>query len=266
MLRCESFIGTSAITTETGCAWMELSGGVADQGNGGGDAGFTDGTLNYRFGGQALIAPGWLLGGALGYAHSWLDGDFNTTGEGDAGYVGLSLTRQWQGFGFSGALFGSFGDNSASRTITIPGFQSTLDGHPNVDTEAALLRADYTFGAGRAYIRPSMTVDLVRAHASSFSESGQQTVGLQFGDSATISGVFAPEVEFGLRTDLTGGAALRSYVTLGASLPTTSKFRQSVRLQGAALAAGSFEATIPTDGAAAGDTPVCAAAGRKGGG
>lgn len=251
MSRCESFIGKSAIITKKGCAWMELSGGSAEQNNGGGYAGFTDATLNYRLGGQALIAPGWLFGGAIGYAHSWLDGDFNATGDGDAGYAGLSLTRQWQGWQISGALVGSFSVNSTSRAVDIPGFQAALSGHPDINTQAALLRADYTFGLGHAYIRPSATASIVRVHAGSFNESGERTVGLDFDDSTSVSGVFSPEVEFGLRSDLKGGMVLRSYLTLGASLPTTSKFRQPVRLQGAALAAGGYEATIPTDGAAA---------------
>ncbi|HWB50583.1 MAG TPA: hypothetical protein VG651_15850 [Stellaceae bacterium] len=255
LLHCDRFIGTSVVTTETGCGWAEVSGGVADQSADGGYAGFADSTLNYRLGGQTLIAPGWTLGGALGYTHSWLDGDFTTTGRGDAGYAGLSITREWQGWRFSGGLLGSFSSNSTSRSISIPGYQATLNGKPDVDTQAALLRADYTvdaggFAGGTAYMRPSMTVDIVRVHAGAFSEGGQKIVGLDFGDSDTVSGVFAPQMEFGLRTDLQDGMALRSYVTLGASLPTASRFRQPVRLQGASLAAGSFEATLPTDGAA----------------
>jgi hypothetical protein len=108
MLHCDRFIGTSVVTSETGCGWMEVSGGAANQGAGGGYAGFTDSTLNYRLGGQTEFAPGWLLGGAVGYTHSWLSGDLNTTGQGDAGHLGLNLTREWQGWRFSGGVTGSF--------------------------------------------------------------------------------------------------------------------------------------------------------------
>lgn len=251
--RCRSSGAARTVATTDGCAWMEASGTHAHQDDAGGYDGFTDNTFDFRGGAQREVASGWTVGGALGYVHSSIDGRRGATGSGDAGYVGADVVRGWRGWRFTGAIFGSFSSNHTNRPVTIPGFAARLQGNPDIDTQAALVGVDYTFNLGHRhawYVRPALTAAVVRVHADGFQTAGEDTVGLGFSGSSDTSGVFEPTVEFGVRTPLGSGMRLRSYVKLGASLPTDSTFRQPVRLLGADAAAGTYDASIPSDATA----------------
>ena len=196
-------------------------------------------------GGQFEVAPSWQVSGALAYEEGWLAGTDNTPGNSSTGYFGAGVVHEIGHWQVGLAAFGSFGSTQTTRTFAIPAFQTTLSASPEVDSVGTRAQVAYRATAGRFYVQPTLDLDLIRVHADSASEGGVLEAQQQSTSQTTFAAT--PLVEVGMRNNLSPNAVLRSFVSLGVSVPTNDRWRQQVRFD-AAPGAGAFTASLPMAG------------------
>lgn len=251
LLGCPDMLGPGAILTERGCGYFATVGRTARQDSGGGYPGFRLDDVSVRAGGQAAVAPGWLLGGAVAYDHGWLTGTGSAKGSSETGYLGGSLLHEIGPWQAGVAVFGSFGSTETTRVIGIPGLSSALQGSPGVDSVGGRARLAYTAAIKPFYVRPALNLDVIRVHSGSTRETGTGTLGLSLNSASQTTFAATPLVELGMRTELSRTSTLRSFLSLGVTVPSNHRWQQATRLEAAAPDVASFAASLPMSGTAA---------------
>ena len=245
---CRDIAGADAVLTDRGCAYATIIGGTTHQASGEGFGNFTLQGVSWQLGGQVNVAPTWQVSGALAYQEGWLTGTDNTTGNNSTGYFGAGVTHQigrWQ-FGLAG--FGSFGSTQTTRDFVVPNFETTLSASPEVDSVGGRGQIAYRMTAGQFYIQPALALDLIRVHAGSAAE-GSVLEAEQLSSSQTTFAA-TPLVEVGMSNNLSPSVALRSFLSLGVTVPSNDRWQQQIQFA-AAPGAGEFTAAMPMGGTAA---------------
>uniref|UniRef100_UPI0031D3348F autotransporter domain-containing protein n=1 Tax=Inquilinus sp. TaxID=1932117 RepID=UPI0031D3348F len=180
LMSCPVFGGGDALTSETDCAWAQVTGRSTQQTADGGIGGFSNDSVTYQVGGQHEVAPGWFVGLSGAYQQSWLDGyDDRVDGDGSSGFLGLTVKREMGPWLVAGALSGSYGSFSLDRRISIPGFSGTASSDPDVFAGAARLRAARTFAFSELYLKPMIDLDAIYSRMPGYREGGGGDLGLK---------------------------------------------------------------------------------------
>jgi outer membrane autotransporter protein len=228
------------------CDWMRITGRATNQSNNNGLTNFKLDSTTWQIGGQAAIAPGWFLGGSLAYENSWLSSaDGVTSGNGQAGYGAVTLKYQTGPWLFSAAAFGGAGQFNTSRIISLPGFASVAKGNPDMSNVGFLLRAAYTTGSEKFYLRPNVTLSTVHVRTGAYTEGGAGPLSLAVNSAAQNDAILTPMVEVGGRVALGSGMLLRPYVSAGLSVQTDGSWTQSGHLVSAPAGAAGFTTSVP---------------------
>jgi outer membrane autotransporter protein len=194
------------------------------------------------------VAPGWFVGMSAAYQNSWLDAyDDRVSGDGDAGYVGLTVKREIGPWMVAGALSGSYGSFSLDRRISIPGFADTASSDPDVFAGSARLRVARTFAVSEIYLKPYVDLDAIYSRMPGYSENGGGDLGLKVESSDQFTFAFSPSLEIGGCIDLEGGAQLRPYAYAGVSILSDDDWTAKARFTGAPSGTGSFDTSLPID-------------------
>ncbi|HSI01947.1 MAG TPA: autotransporter outer membrane beta-barrel domain-containing protein [Reyranella sp.] len=141
-------------------------------------------------GAERRLSPEWLVGASLAYAHSAVTTAFpGATGSNDAvsvvAYAGYA-PGEWYA---DGTLGYAYNTSSLSRSIAIPGFLRTAQGHPIAHQILGSLEVGRTVATvGRAALTPFARAEIVTTFQSSFSESGAGAIGLT-ANAQTTTGV-----------------------------------------------------------------------------
>ncbi|WP_138465696.1 autotransporter outer membrane beta-barrel domain-containing protein [Poseidonocella sp. HB161398] len=212
-----------------------------------GSADFDDHGL--QLGGQTEISPDLFLGGVIGYRDTSMDGSDGVSAEGHAVSAALTLKYQTGPWLFAGAVFGSRAEDDLSRRAALGSFGGTGEGTADSSSWGMRLRAAYTVGSEAGYLRPSLTLDGLRAETGSFSEDGLGALGLDYDKSTYKTAILTPAVEIGARSELRQGMILRSYVSGGVALRSNDDWSGEAHLQGAPGGSG-IDAELPLDDAA----------------
>jgi len=247
LFSCRNLTGVDIVVTERGCAYASVIGGTTHQASGSGYGNFTLQSVSWQLGGQIEVAPSWELSGALAYQEGWLTGTDNTTGSNSTGYFGAGVIHQIGGWQLGVAAFGSVGSTQTTRDFTIPEFETTLSASPDVDSVGGRAQVAYRATAGRFYIQPTLDLDLIDVYAGSASEGSVLNAEQLSSSQATFA--VTPLVELGMNSQLSPAAALRSFVSLGVSVPSNDKWQQQIRFA-AAPGVGEFTASMPMSGTA----------------
>jgi hypothetical protein len=243
---CQDF--SQAILTDRGCAYFKTAGGTTHQASGGGFGNFTLDSVTWQLGGQVEVAPNWQVTGALAYQEGWLTGTDTTTGDNSTGYFGAGVVHQIGRWRLGLAGFGSFGSTQTTRDFVVPSFETTLSASPEVDSVGGRGQIAYRMTAGRFYIQPTLDFDLIRVHAGSAAE-GSVLEAEQLSSAQTIFAA-TPLVEVGMSNNLSPSVALRSFLSLGVTVPSNDRWQQQIQFA-AAPGAGEFTAAMPMSGTAA---------------
>jgi hypothetical protein len=244
---CRDLAGANAVLTDRGCAYATTIGGTTHQASGDGFGNFTLQSVSWQLGGQVEVAPSWQISGALAYQEGWLTGTDSTTGDNSTGYFGAGIIHQIGRWQFGLAAFGSVGSTQTTRDFTIPAFETTLSASPDVDSVGGRAQLAYRATAGRFYIQPTLDLDLINVYAGNASE-GSVLEAEQLSSSQTTFAA-TPLVEVGMHSQLSPTAALRSFVSVGVSVPSNDRWQQQIRFA-AAPGVGEFTAAMPMSGAA----------------
>ncbi|MGO4726693.1 MULTISPECIES: hypothetical protein [unclassified Inquilinus] len=247
LMSCPVFSGTDALTGETDCAWAQVTGRSTQQTADAGTSGFSNDSITYQVGGQHEVAPGWFVGMSAAYQNSWLDAyDDRVDGNGDSGYVGLTVKREIGPWMVAGAISGSYGSFSLDRRIAVPGFEDTASSDPDVFAGSARLRVARTFAFSEMYLKPYVDLDAIYSRMPGYSENGGGDLGLKVEDSDQFTFAFSPSLEVGGRVDL-DGAQLRPYAYAGVSILSDDDWTAKARFAGAPSGTGSFDTSLPID-------------------
>jgi hypothetical protein len=248
MMSCPTFTGVDAMTGEQNCFWGLVSGRSTTQDGSRGNSDFDYDSVTYQFGGQRQISPGWFLGGSMAYQNNDLNGDSGrVNGNGDSGYAGLVLKRESGAWTFSGALGGGYGSYRMNRDVVVPGYQDTLKSDPDMYSFGLRLRAARTFSYEKIYLKPYLDFDASYTRMSSYSESGNNALGLSVDSSHQYVLGVSPMFEIGGKTELPNGAVMRPFAYVGVTFLNKDSWDTTSRLQGAPAGTGSFNTSLPMD-------------------
>jgi hypothetical protein len=247
LMSCPVFSGTDALTGETDCAWAQVTGRSTQQTADEGTSGFSNDSITYQVGGQHEVAPGWFVGMSGAYQQSWFDAyDGRVDGNGDSGYLGLTVKREIGPWQIAGALSGSYGSFSLNRRIAIPGFADMVSSDPDVFAGSARLRVARTFAFSEVYLKPYLDLDAIYSRMPGYRENGGGDLGLKVEDSDQFTFAFSPTLEVGGRV-AAGNAVLRPYAYAGVSILTDDDWTAKARFTGAPSGTGSFDTSLPID-------------------
>ncbi len=243
VLSCPSFSGDAAILEEKTCAWTTVGAANVDQD---GAPGYDGSVFGIATGGQFEIQPDLFVGLAAGYESSSYNGDYGASHvDGDTGFVAAAIKRQWGGLLISGAVSASYGAFDTTRSIDLPSFDGVARGDMDVTTFSGRVRAAYTMGSERAYVRPVVDLDVVSTHASGYDERDAGAYNLRIESESQTAFIATPALELGTRQEFSDGWVARGFVRGGVSFSTEDSWETSASLSQAAAGSGTFDSAIP---------------------
>lgn len=210
-LSCPVFVDEGTLLGEDACVWSRVGVQRANMDQTGTDAG------DWHFGGQAEIAPGWFLGGALGatgYSSLTPTGPSSQSRTIDAGVVLKRVDGPWL---FAGGLaIASSTQQNLWPVALAGGGTANMTSSSSSFSGGLRLRGAYEFALEGWYLRPRTDIDLAFTSDSGLQEQGPATALALYGGSKFGVG-FTPMLEVGGRYDVGPSTILRPYVAAGAS-------------------------------------------------
>jgi len=116
-----------------------------------------------------------------------------------------------------------------------------------VQSAGFTLRAAYTHGTERFYVRPNLTLSTIYVHSGSYTESGAGALNLDIEEGNETTFIATPAVEIGARFDLPQSMVLRLFLSGGVNILTNDSWNQNARFTGAPAGTSSFNTSIPID-------------------
>ncbi|WP_411827646.1 hypothetical protein [Luteolibacter sp. AS25] len=234
--------GDSARPVEVQSLWAKTSGSSFD-----GDSYDSD-SYSTLIGGQYEYTPNFFIGGAFGFRADQLEAhDGSVSGEGDTVLGALTAKYEPGDWSFAVALSGSFSGNDATRRIRIPGHETQMDISPDVASVGILGQFGYTFHNEWGYVRPMLSAGIIHVNAEGYTEGGASNLRLLVDDASQTALVVTPGVEAGIRSDLSNGMTVRSYVSGGLSFSTVDEWEQQSHFSGGPRNIGAFNTALPQD-------------------
>jgi uncharacterized protein with beta-barrel porin domain len=256
MNSCPEFADNSLITQEGDCAWSRVLGGRTAQFRDADSTGYGVNSLTYEIGGQAALAPGWILGGSIAYETSWYSANGGDASGGGHGFMaGAILKREMGPWTVAGSVFGGMGWNTNNRFLALPAATDGNDGGniatgSNTDMSVGgRLRPSYQIPLGPAYLKPYVDLDVIHAAASGYSEVGGGSLDLNVKASQRTVVAGSPMLEMGGKFGLEGGLTLRPYVALGATFTSSAHWASQSSLVSAPAGTGVSTVLVPTPSA-----------------
>ena len=197
--------------------------------------------------GQAAVAPGWVVGGAVGYEGADYSGDTGTSAEGGTGFLALAARHEVGAWGFGAAAGGSWGSFDVKRRLA----GATASAETDVWSASGRLHADWTMPLPHGWFRPSLDLDVVHSAAGGYTERGAGALNLALSSSSETAVMLTPALEIGGETPLTPTSTLRSWVRVGATLSSLDGYGADGRLASANPGLGAFETVVAVPDATA---------------
>ncbi|WP_174800932.1 autotransporter outer membrane beta-barrel domain-containing protein [Martelella limonii] len=231
LMSCPEFEGDSVTVEEGSCAWASVSGSNDRRASVANAASYDLDTFTFQFGGQKEFTPGWFLGGSIAYQQSWLSQDSGSvSGDGDAGYAGVSLKHEVGGWTFAGALAASYGSYDIDRAINIPYVNEVVSSSPDVAAGSFTGRISRMIDADTFYLKPYVDLDAVYTHQNGYTESG--VYGLRIDGNGQWNFAASPNIEIGTRYNFDSGETLRLYGRLGMTVVSGDDWTTSASFTG----------------------------------
>jgi hypothetical protein len=238
---CPAFAADSLSLVEGDCFWERAGGGIINTHADSISVGFDTSAYVFQLGGQKEFAPGWFLGGSLGYENSDTTSDSGyATVRGDALLAGVTLKHQTGHLIVSGAVTGGLGWFKSLRTIIIGDQTSVAQAAPRTADVGVHTKVSYDLVSKHVYIRPQVNFDATRVHMDGFSETGS-SYGLDVSSSAHWMISANPALELGGRFQL-GSMVLRPWVRGGAEFYQQRDWKMNAQITGTNEALSGFDA------------------------
>jgi hypothetical protein len=242
VLSCPQFTGDAAILEEQTCTWSTLGAAAVDQD---GTPGYDGTVYGMAAGGQFEFQPDWLIGFAAGYENSSYDGDYGLSSvDGDTGFIAAALKRQWGGLLLSGAVSGSYGTFDTTRLIDLQSFNGVARGDMDVATISGRVRAAYTIGSQKAYVRPFVDLDVISTYASGYEERDAGVYNLKMDSESQTAFIATPALEVGTHLELSDSWEARGFVRGGVSISSEDEWTTSASLSEALAGSGTFDSAV----------------------
>ena len=237
---------------ETSCAWFRVAGTRTSLASSGDDPGYRSDEVTYQTGGQKEVAPGWFVGGSLGYASSWL------LGSGDAAKVsgktalfGLMLKRQSGPWLLTGVVDGGYGWYRSQRQVAVGTTSGSAGGWPQVAHGGLHLQAAYQVPLGAWYLRPRVTGAVIYRGMPGYDETGSTPFNLAVKSGSDVVGSLAPVLETGRQGSIAGLGTWRGFVGIGAAVAFNNDWTGEATFRQAPAGTPAFRVTSRLPDAAA---------------
>ena len=210
-LSCPVFVGEGTLLGEDTCVWSRVGVERVNMDQTGTNA------VDWHFGGQAEIAPGWFLGGALGatgYSSVTATGPWSQARTFDAGLVLKRVDGPW--FFAGGLAISNSVQQNAWPVAGSGGGAANMTSSSSAFSGGVRLRGAYEFALQGWYLRPRADIDLAFTSDSGLQEQGPAAALALYGSTKFGMG-FTPALEVGGRYDVGSRMILRPYVAVGAS-------------------------------------------------
>jgi hypothetical protein len=250
MMNCEKFGAGGTVTNEESCAWLRTTGTATSLASDSDGAGYHQTAVTYQAGGQREVAPGWFVGGSLGYETSWLTGtDDGSSVSGQSALAGVMLKHQSGPWELSSVLDGGYGWYASRRQIIVGTMSGQAAASPNVANVGVHLRAAYQVSMGAWYVKPSVTFGATYRNMSGYSESGSTPFNLDVKAGSNVTAGVSPMVEIGQGRELPGFGGVRGFVAVGAAFYANNDWTTQASFAQAPAGTAPFTATSRLPGA-----------------
>ncbi|MGK9167461.1 hypothetical protein KXR53_14245 [Inquilinus limosus] len=230
---CATFEGAGVTQDEANCAWARAFGGIADQDSTGDTLGYHASAWTIQAGGQREVAPGWFLGGSIGFEGSGFRGDDGSSRvSGDSLLLGAILRYQTGPWQASGALDFGYGWYDSKRAVEAGSFRATADASPNVWHVGAHARLAYQVPVEAWYVQPRLDLHLTYVHSDGYTETGAGPFNLDVEAEGATTFAAIPAVEVGGRIPIGQTAVLRPFASAGVELNANGDWAATARLAG----------------------------------
>ncbi|MEM8571996.1 MAG: autotransporter outer membrane beta-barrel domain-containing protein [Pseudomonadota bacterium] len=244
---CPVFVGDTALLSERSCAWMRVETSHFERDASGDNVDYSGNATTTMLGGQREIAPGWFLGGVIGYENSRVDSDLGATDvDGDAGLAVFALKSQRGPLVLSGAVDFGYGSFDSDRTIALGGDTRTASASSDAMNAGLHLRAAYQAVRGNWYLQPSVDLDAIYLRLDGYEEQGAGAFDLDVETSDDTVLTLTPAARLGRRIQLESGALLNAYAEAGISFSSGTSWETTARFADAPSAANDFTSELET--------------------
>ena len=172
LMSCPSASGPGIVNRDGQCYWAQIRGRTTEWDRTNRNIGSSEDAGSIQGGVQALLAPDWLLGGAIAYEHSTIATGSPASSEGDRAQAGLLTKRLFGDTTLAAALFGGYGWFDASRQIGLPQPGVTAQSEQQIGFGGAGLRLSHMLDQGGWYLKPMADATFTYISYDDFRESG----------------------------------------------------------------------------------------------
>ena len=235
-MSCPVFVGEGTLLGEGGCIWVKATGQHGTQ------FGVANDSAGFHAGGQREIAPGWFLGGSLGFGSSWMNagGAASLAQSFGAGVALKHVQGPW-------LLAGAVAAGTTSTSITRPSGGtpgSVMQGDASVFQGGVRLRAAYDVAFTGWYLRPRLDLDAYHRSLSGYQEYGTGAAPMVVNGTAKVNMAIAPTIEVGGRLAQWEGTIVRPYLAGGVAVLPDNTLTLDTSFAGPLAPFGTFRTTF----------------------
>jgi outer membrane autotransporter protein len=219
---------------DTTCTWARVQAGHTTQDETANALGYDAVFQVYEMGAQTRIADGLYLGGALGYEHSKLRDEDNTSRMHGSSMLGaIGLRYQSGRFALVGSVDGGYGWYTSNRQITVGSETAIANARPRLWNIGVDLTASYLVSlGGSSTFKPFAEVRGSNVHSNAFAEQSTSEFALDvlsqsdFAVSGTVGAAFGTSFGIG------NGMTLKPFVSAAVEFAGDTDWKTSARFVG----------------------------------
>ena len=240
LFSCPIAGGGYAFIAEGQCVWVRPEGRFLNRNRTANNIGFDEDSGAFSAGAQVALAPGWFIGGALGYETASLNTSTGAASDSDRFNIGGVLKYQRGPMLFAAAVSGGIADFETHRHIDFGGFTAQAHSEHDVTYVAGQFRAAYLLSHSRWYAKPLVDLNLTHLNRDALNETGGGAANLDVsgGDETFFS--VTPAIEFGGDIYMGGNSVLRPFIKAGVTFFNDDEHALTARFAGAPGGIGGF--------------------------
>ena len=247
LMSCPSAGGPGIVNRDGQCYWAQIRGRTTDWDRTRSNIGGSEESGSIEGGVQAMLAPDWLLGGAIAYEHSTTSTDNPASSEGDRAQAGLVTKALFGDTTIAAAVFGGYGWFDASRQIGLPQPSVTAESEQQIGFGGGGFRLSQMLDQGGWYVKPMADAALTYVSYGDVRETGAGVANLIVGGERETVLSLAAALEVGSVLAINADRTARPYLRVGITKATGSDFSLTSSFEGSPVDVAPFTVTSHLD-------------------
>ncbi|MCH9807997.1 MAG: autotransporter domain-containing protein [Alphaproteobacteria bacterium] len=240
LFSCKVAGSARSFIKEGQCLWVRPEGRFLDRDRTDQNIGFKEDIGSFSAGAQLALAPGWSIGGGLGYESASLSTDTGANSDSDRFNIGGALKFQSGSFLLAAAVSGGIAKFETHRRMNFGGFNAATTADHDIKYVAGQLRAAYLLSSSNYYAKPLVDLNVTHFNREDVTEIGGGAANLAVAGADSTYFSVTPALEIGGEFAVPGGSLLRPFVRAGVSFFNDDEHDLTARFAGAPGGVGAF--------------------------